>query len=230
VHPQALADTCGRCHANPDIVRKFSIPVVQPLEAYKASVHARVLAEEGTGPTCNDCHGSHAIHEASDPRSSVFHARVPETCAGCHAEIAETYRRSVHGAASARGVRQSPVCTDCHGEHRILSPSEPGSPVYPTNVPKMTCGRCHGDLLLAERFGIDPATVPAFEDSYHGLAIRAGVPSVANCSSCHGVHDILPSSDSTWRARPVARFRWRTRPGTGRASACRSASAWRTGR
>jgi hypothetical protein len=34
-----------------------------------------------------------------------------------------------------------------------------------------------------------------FEDSYHGLALRSGRLSVANCGSCHGVHNILPSSD-----------------------------------
>ena len=32
-------------------------------------------------------------------------------------------------------------------------------------------------------------------ESYHGLASRFGDTTVANCSSCHGAHDILPSSD-----------------------------------
>jgi formate dehydrogenase gamma subunit len=48
---------------------------------------------------------------------------------------------------------------------------------------------------MAERFGLDASTVPSYEDSYHGLAGRAGAVDVANCASCHGVHDILPSSD-----------------------------------
>jgi cytochrome b subunit of formate dehydrogenase len=33
-------------------------------------------------------------------------------------------------------------------------------------------------------------------DSYHGLASEGGSLVAANCSSCHGVHNILPSSDS----------------------------------
>jgi cytochrome b subunit of formate dehydrogenase len=37
--------------------------------------------------------------------------------------------------------------------------------------------------------------VPAYADSFHGLAMRAGAATVAHCASCHGVHDILPSSD-----------------------------------
>ena len=59
----------------------------------------------------------------------------------------------------------------------------------------MTCGRCHGDLALSEKFGMEADKVPAYADSYHGLASRAGSVSVASCSSCHGVHDILPSED-----------------------------------
>ena len=101
----------------------------------------------------------------------------------------------MHGVAAAAGIRESPVCTDCHGEHRILGPADKGSPVFASNVPKMTCGRCHGDLRVTEKFGMKDTAVTAFEDSFHGLASRSGSVSVANCASCHGVHDILPSSD-----------------------------------
>ena len=41
-----------------------------------------------------------------------------------------------------------------------------------------------------------PATgSPATSASYHGMASKVGSNTVANCASCHGVHDILPSSD-----------------------------------
>ncbi|MCK7528202.1 MAG: hypothetical protein MZV64_66830 [Ignavibacteriales bacterium] len=36
-----------------------------------------------------------------------------------------------------------------------------------------------------------------FSQSYHGLALSGGSASVANCGSCHGVHNIKPSSDPT---------------------------------
>ena len=195
LHHNHIARTCGVCHANPEMVAKFGIPVVKPLEAYEASVHGRQVAEGGDAATCSDCHGTHDIYGAGDPRSLVYHQRVPKTCSACHAEIAEAYEASVHGKAASHGAREAPVCTDCHGEHRILSPRESGSPVYATNVPKMTCGRCHGDIRLAEKFGISSDKVSAYDDSYHGLASRAGVTTVAHCGSCHGVHDILPSSD-----------------------------------
>jgi cytochrome b subunit of formate dehydrogenase len=35
----------------------------------------------------------------------------------------------------------------------------------------------------------------SFDESFHGLAAKAGNQTVANCASCHGVHHILPSSD-----------------------------------
>jgi cytochrome b subunit of formate dehydrogenase len=87
------------------------------------------------------------------------------------------------------------VCTDCHGEHRILEPTRPDSPVYPTNIPKLTCERCHADVRLNQKYGLSAEKVPSYEESFHGLAARFGVTKVANCASCHGVHDILQSSD-----------------------------------
>ena len=127
---------------------------------------------------------------------------VPATCAACHAEVAKAYGESVHGVAAAAGIGESPVCTDCHGEHRILGPGDKGSPVYASNVPKMTCGRCHGDLRVTEKFGLKNTAVEAFDDSFHGLAGRSGDIKVANCASCHGVHDILPSTDPRSHIHP----------------------------
>ncbi len=195
VHWTHLAEACARCHANVELAARYQFTVVRPVEAYLASAHARAVREGKRGAVCSDCHGNHAIFPAADPRSKVNHQRVPDTCGTCHQDIAAAYKESVHGRAAARGVREAPVCTDCHGEHRILSPWEPGSPVFPTNIPVLTCGRCHNDVRLSQKFGLPLDKVPAYEDSYHGLAARAGVQTVANCASCHGVHDIQPSSD-----------------------------------
>lgn len=195
VGPVHMAKTCGACHSNPEMGAQEGIKLVQPIAAYEASVHAGGVARGEKAATCSSCHGNHGILPGSDPASPVNRQNVPKTCAQCHAEIAETFEQSVHGVAAAAGIRESPVCTDCHGEHRILGPADKGSPVFASNVPKMTCGRCHGDLRVTEKFGMKDTAVTAFEDSFHGLASRSGSVSVANCASCHGVHDILPSSD-----------------------------------
>ncbi|HVN84507.1 MAG TPA: cytochrome b/b6 domain-containing protein [Candidatus Binatia bacterium] len=203
VHFSHLAATCAHCHANAALAEKFRIPVVQPAEAYLQSAHARAVAQGKHAAVCSDCHGSHNILSNTDPRSTILRANVPETCGKCHAEILATYRESVHGEALARGVNDSPVCTDCHGEHRILSPADKSSPVSATKVATETCGRCHSSWRLSEKYGFDAEKVSAFRDSYHGLAARSGKTTVANCASCHGVHDIRRSSDPKSSINPA---------------------------
>jgi cytochrome b subunit of formate dehydrogenase len=195
VNPKNIAKTCAVCHADTEMAKKFRIPVVRPVEAYLQSVHARAVAAGKGGAVCTDCHGAHTILPANDASSQISRPKVPETCGRCHANVLTTYRQSIHGEAVARGLRDAPVCTDCHGEHRILARNEPNSPVFTTNVAGETCGRCHADTRMSERFGLPPDKVPAFQDSFHGLALRAGQLTAANCASCHGVHDIRPSSD-----------------------------------
>lgn len=193
--PTKIASTCAACHANAEWASRGGLKLVQPVAAYEASVHGRAVMRGEKGATCTACHGSHDIRPASDAKSQVARKDVPAMCGTCHEEIAAKFAESVHGRAAAKGITDSPICTDCHGEHRILEPERPDSPVFASNVPKMTCGRCHGDLRLAQKYGLAETNVASYEDSFHGLAGRAGQATVANCSSCHGVHDILPSTD-----------------------------------
>ena len=199
-----LPRTCGACHSNPDFVARHKIPFAHPVEAYSMSVHGRaVAAGNDKAASCSDCHGSHGILNARDPQSKINHWNVPATCGACHGEIKQIYDQSIHGQAVANGSRDAPVCTDCHGEHNILAPSEPGSTVNPAQVSLVTCGRCHGDARLAARYNLPADRMPTFADSYHGLASRAGGQTVANCASCHGVHNIFPSSDPRSTVNPA---------------------------
>jgi hypothetical protein len=199
-----LPGTCATCHADPEFLARHRIPFARPVEAYARSVHGRAnAAGNGAAATCSDCHGNHAIASARSPDSKINHWNVPKTCGACHQEIAKVYGDSVHARGVARGEPGAPVCTDCHGEHAILAPSEPDSLVNPARVSSVTCGRCHADERLASRYNLPRGQVPAFEDSYHGLALRSGSQTVANCASCHGVHNILPSSDSRSTVHPA---------------------------
>ena len=92
----------------------------------------------------------------------------------------------------------APVCSDCHGGHRVLKRDNPKSTVFAGAVPE-TCGRCHSDVRLMKRFGLPADRLTSFNSSFHGLALKAGNQSVADCASCHGFHDILPSSDKRSR-------------------------------
>jgi cytochrome b subunit of formate dehydrogenase len=50
-------------------------------------------------------------------------------------------------------------------------------------------------VRLSQEFGVPGNRVTTYFDSYHGLATEGGSLVAANCSTCHGVHNILPSSD-----------------------------------
>ena len=199
-----LPDTCGSCHSNPDFLAHHQIPFAHPVEAYKLSIHGRAVnAGNEQAASCSDCHGNHAIYAPRDPHSKINHWNVPKTCGACHTEIKKVYDESVHGRAVARSVRDAPVCTDCHGEHNILAPGEAGSLVNPARVSLITCGRCHGNEQLNARYNLPTDRLPTFADSYHGLESRAGGQTVANCASCHGVHNIFPSGDPRSTVNPA---------------------------
>jgi formate dehydrogenase gamma subunit len=191
-----LPGTCASCHSNQQFLSHHKIPFAHPVELYRQSVHGRAVVDgDGAAATCSDCHGSHGILPSQDAGSKINHFNIPATCGQCHAGIAKTYLESVHGQAMRAGEQGAPVCTDCHGEHLILGPKEQGSLVNAARVSMATCGRCHSDERLALRYNLPSDRVPSFADSYHGLALRGGSQSVANCASCHGVHNILRSTD-----------------------------------
>ncbi|MGB7435053.1 MAG: cytochrome b/b6 domain-containing protein, partial [Candidatus Acidiferrum sp.] len=191
-----LADTCAKCHSDAGFLSRHKIPVAHPVESYKQSVHGRaVAAGSEKAADCNSCHGNHDIYPAKDARSRVNHWKVSETCGQCHGEIAKVYSQSVHGVAVQAGVRDAPACVDCHGEHLILDPKNPASPVNAANVSAQTCGRCHASTRLAQLYDLPMDRVPSYADSYHGLALKEGKLTAANCASCHGVHNIFRSAD-----------------------------------
>ena len=187
--------TCGRCHGQKFLMESNG-ESTQPFISYQESVHGRAT-EKGSmkAAVCTDCHGSHEILPANNQKSPIYKFNVPATCGKCHTDIDNTFMKSIHGQAIARGNLMAPVCTDCHGIHSIKSHSDPNSPASGQNLSRDTCGRCHEGVRLSQEFGVPGNRVTSYFDSYHGLAAEGGSVVAANCSSCHGVHDILPSSD-----------------------------------
>ena len=187
--------TCGRCHGQKFLMESNGVSA-QPFISYQDSVHGRATENGSTkAAVCTDCHGVHEILPANDPKSPISKFNVPATCGKCHTEIANTFTQSIHGQAIAHGNELAPACTDCHGIHSIKAPSNPNSPVSEQNLSRNVCARCHQGVRLSQEFGVPGGRVTTYFDSYHGLATEGGSVVAANCSSCHGVHDILPSSD-----------------------------------
>jgi cytochrome b subunit of formate dehydrogenase len=191
-----IAATCGSCHGQ-KFVMEASGHSAQPFLSYQESVHGRaVAAGSDKAAVCTDCHGAHEILAASDPKSSIFKFNVPATCAKCHTSVQQEFAQSIHGQAISRGNWQAPVCTDCHGIHSIKAHLDPNSSVSAQNLARITCARCHEGVRLSQELGIPGARASTYLQSYHGLASKLGSQVVANCASCHGVHNILPSTDA----------------------------------
>lgn len=173
----------------------------------EASVHAQVLA-------CVDCHGGDPDAHRDRQRAHAPEAgyrgmperrEVPDLCAACHSDPLRMfasglptdqlahYRMSTHGRAMLeRDETAAATCTDCHGTHGILAADDPRAPTAPARQPA-TCGRCHADAELMERFDLPTDMVERFEHGVHGRALLVeqsrGAPT---CSSCHGSHGATP--------------------------------------
>lgn len=192
----AQEKVCLSCHLDDPEVRARTGLATGFIAAYEKSVHGKALLNgNAAAANCVNCHGSHEMKKSLDPTAHIHKSHIVETCGQCHSAIAAEFSESVHGIALGRGKRGAPVCTDCHGEHNILSPGDPRSPVAPLNVSGQVCSPCHSSLRLSEKYGIRTDRFQTFSDSYHGLAIRAGSVEVANCASCHGAHKIKHSND-----------------------------------
>ena len=193
-----LPRTCGVCHEDLNITQKFEIMVGHPVEIYETSVHGAATKEGWEeAASCNDCHSregtSHKIYGAGHPESSINHFNVPHTCGKCHEVEEKEYNEGIHGILLARGMTDTPTCNHCHGEHGILSPTDPRSPVSKARVATATCEPCHESIALTEKYGFSDRRPAKFIDTYHGLKSQSGDIHVANCASCHGFHKVLPS-------------------------------------
>ena len=189
---------CVGCHKTATVPHADRLPPVQCAECHQGAraalsvgVHGsqRAVRARASAPTCAACHGTHAIAPAA--------SLGVEGCSTCHRKEVETYTGSIHARARRRGESGAATCRSCHGEtHALLAKADPRSPVYHLNLPR-TCAQCHADPELAKRYNIPPANVyQLYMDSIHGRALsRSGLLVAANCSDCHGAHDVRPRTE-----------------------------------
>lgn len=189
--PMGSPAMCGRCHA-------------RAAEDFMRSAHGQGLSRPGgRGASCVSCHGA---HDAAGPLTKdrrLTTPRVATTCGTCHAQAVVAFSRSVHSAGVARRIPHAPTCTTCHGGHTVRSVTDPASPVSRLRVAGETCVRCHGSVKIAGMHGLPVRVAEDFRGSFHGLAEAAGDRRVANCASCHGYHEIRPSSSPFSRTNPA---------------------------
>jgi cytochrome b subunit of formate dehydrogenase len=201
---------CGNCHIDhaeiphPENATTVSCDICHSQEADQTAlgVHGQERKRGNeAAPDCHVCHGN--AHDVELPGTTRFRRATVETCGMCHSEEAEQFQESIHGKLLANGTtREGPVCNTCHGEHQIQRPSTLEQTTGIRHI-RDTCASCHGDVRLMSRFRVPTDRVVSFDASYHGLALRAGSQTVANCGSCHGIHLVLPSSDQRSTVNPA---------------------------
>ncbi len=163
------------------------------------------------GVRCVDCHGG-------DPSARLLPAAhgngftgalnkvaVARLCGSCHSDpnrmreyglptgqLAE-FRTSRHGQLLFAGNNvDAPTCTDCHGTHIIYPPYDARSRVYPTNIPT-TCGHCHANTRLMQKYNLRTDQLDQFRNSAHGKTLFEKRDFAApTCVACHGAHSALP--------------------------------------
>ncbi len=124
----AKLTACNNCHAD-------------QFEMYRGSFHGNLVFGESSGeaPVCADCHEPHNI---MPPDSAGFPREHRRSLRALPRRALKTYLDSYHGKAFYLGDAQTAVCTDCHGGHKILPPSDPESMVSEQNL-VATCAQCH---------------------------------------------------------------------------------------
>jgi hypothetical protein len=144
---------CGTCHAAEQV-------------QHAKSLHGKAIARgDALAPHCKECHGTHEIFQAKDPRSSVYPLKVPFTCGQCHQEgsqvqkqrtihqdnIIENFSESIHGEGLLKkGLIVAPNCASCHTAHSILPHTDPASSIAKKNIAR-TCTKCHALIELVHR-------------------------------------------------------------------------------
>ena len=179
--------TCLACHEDSSLVSASGKRLTVDPAKYGGSVHGSLNL------ACIDCH--------VDLKSTVEFPHADKvakvTCTGCHESSVAKYNLSIH-AQARRQSADSPAatCVDCHTTHEIRPAKDAASSTYPLNLPA-TCSRCHGDASTIARGHIKIGDVASlYKDSIHGRAVtKSGLLVAANCTSCHGNHDIRKKTD-----------------------------------
>lgn len=109
-----LSITCGTCHSNFNMMKKYNISSDVVLE-YNLGIHAKKLREGNlSSPTCKDCHGTHGATPAGI-------GEIEKVCGKCHIKTREYFLKSKHAESWEKlGYGE---CKICHENHYVKETS-----------------------------------------------------------------------------------------------------------
>lgn len=128
-------------------------------------------------------------------------AHVQNKCISCHkdeeAMPEDFFEQDIHFTS---GI----LCADCHGgdpttdDEELAMSAKRGFTGAPSKeqIPAF-CGKCHSKIeyMRVYRPRISTDQVQQYFQSVHGKKLKTGDKKVADCTSCHSAHRILPASD-----------------------------------
>jgi hypothetical protein len=80
-----------------------------------------------------------------------------------------------------KSIHGQMACVDCHADL-----AQTAEFPHPEKLQRVSCATCHDEPVAA-----------------HARSVHAQVENGASCVSCHGAHDILPSTDTASRTHPL---------------------------
>jgi hypothetical protein len=201
-------ESCLACHSSMKgrikIAGGATIELNIDSDRFQSSVHGSL--------TCTDCHmrftdNPHASPGAAVPETitalshkiSAKHTIDPVAavaCSNCHEETFNKVLNSVHGKnIIVKHQTDGAFCIDCHGSpHYIVKAKDPASKISRAHQVE-TCGKCHGDRKIIEKYKLQDNVMDSFKESFHGRKLHLGHTKVPVCASCHNAHDIMTKTD-----------------------------------
>ena len=209
---------CTTCHMglefpHPEERMRVDCAMCHPVQGrqHTASLHGQAAARgDPLAPSCQDCHGTHYVLPATDPRAPTRVMNIPLLCGECHREgspvsrthtihqdsIFANYSLSIHGTGLFRqGLTVTAVCTSCHTSHYTLPHTDSRSSIHRDNV-ATTCTQCHAQIeqvhvqvIEGRLWEEEPNKIPACVDCHspheiRGVLYDAGAAN-RDCLGCH---------------------------------------------
>ena len=136
----------------------------------------------GTSNTCLDCHSAldGPLNVSADRFAADIHAQKRLACDSCHGGDPTSADNAMSVKASFKGK------------------------ITRQRIPEL-CGRCHSDTAYMRQYNPSLRTdqLAQYHTSVHGKKLVSGDTKVAVCTDCHGVHGILPATDTRSPVNPL---------------------------
>jgi hypothetical protein len=141
---------------------------------FNTNIPAQEESQLPENDQCIICHMENEILP-EDFHENDIHLQAELSCAGCHG--GDPTKEDMEEAMSERA----------------------GFVGVPTKqeIPQF-CGKCHSDINFMREYQprIPTDQVEQYYTSLHGMKLKKGDKKVADCTSCHTAHSILPAKDS----------------------------------